>query len=251
MMLDKKIPPYASNKPIKPLEYKESRELTEAQIRLAYVVWNNLMPEYKGILTANLPNRWQVEDSKKAGLAVQFLDEQTSRLVGVVKVYEHGTIDFITFRRQVKEDLRQAYINLYTLGVGGFINMTQADWGRIGEMLKEQYIKLNLLMDPIAQGQLSTAQVVAKLRKLVCLSSEAFWKAYVQDNAINLPAYPGDGSTKCQLNCQCGWNIQKVPGGYDCYWELGKSERCPDCVQRSTEWNPYHIRINSGLVITG
>lgn len=62
----------------------------------------------------------------------------------------------------------------HTLGVGGFNNMTQADWGRIGEMLKEQYIKLNLLMDQIARGELSSAQVVTKLSKLICLSSEAF-----------------------------------------------------------------------------
>lgn len=81
MMLDKKVPPYAGNKPIKPLEYKESRELTEAQIRLAYTVWDNLMPEYKGMLNANFPSRWQVDIAKKAGLLVRFLAAEVDRLV--------------------------------------------------------------------------------------------------------------------------------------------------------------------------
>lgn len=243
-----KIPPYTGNKPIRPLEYKE---LTEAQIRLAYKVWDNLMPECKGILNPDRPTRWQIDIVKKSGLSVQFVAEQTSRLVGVTTVYEHGAIDFFTFRNQVRDDFRQTYINLYTLGVGGSNNMTQADWVNVGEMLKEQYIKLNQLMDRIARGELSSAQVFAELNELIGFSSEAFWKAYIHDMAINLPAYPGDGSTKCLTNCQCYWEIQQVPGGYDCYWKLGKSERCPDCVQRVTEWNPYRIRIASDRVSAG
>lgn len=47
----KKIPPYTGEKPFLPLEYKE---LTEAEINRALNVWDSMMPDYKGILDADI-----------------------------------------------------------------------------------------------------------------------------------------------------------------------------------------------------
>lgn len=38
----------------KPFEYSEFKKLTEAEINLAIKVWDNLMPEYKGLLDAEV-----------------------------------------------------------------------------------------------------------------------------------------------------------------------------------------------------
>lgn len=47
----KKLPPYTGDKPFIPSEFKE---LTEAEINLAIKVWDNTMPEYKGLLDAEV-----------------------------------------------------------------------------------------------------------------------------------------------------------------------------------------------------
>ena len=47
----KKLPPYTGSKPFIPSEFKE---LTEAEINLAIKVWDNVMPEYKGLLDAEV-----------------------------------------------------------------------------------------------------------------------------------------------------------------------------------------------------
>jgi hypothetical protein len=61
---------------------------------------------------------------------------------------------------------------------------------------------------------------------------------------LPLPAHPGDGSTRCLVNCKCEWRIQQVGTNddYDCYWRLGSAEHCPDCVSRSRRWAPFRIR---------
>lgn len=47
----KKLPPYTGDKPFIPTEFTG---LTEAEINLAIKVWDNLMPEYKGMLDAEV-----------------------------------------------------------------------------------------------------------------------------------------------------------------------------------------------------
>ncbi|NIV28992.1 MAG: hypothetical protein GWN58_05620, partial [Anaerolineae bacterium] len=43
------------------------------------------------------------------------------------------------WRLLMREEIKREYIRQYTLGRGGVAQMTQADWGSIGGMLKEQY----------------------------------------------------------------------------------------------------------------
>lgn len=176
-------------------------------------------------------------------LRAQFLTQQKQTLSGLTTVYASETINFKVYRKEVVNTIRQTYIDMYVMGKGGRNNMTQSDWGKVGAMLKEQYKYLNPFMDQIEAGQLSEAQIVARLNMYINSASEAFWRGYASDIPLDLPAYPGDGSTTCLVNCQCMWDIQRVPNGYDCYWMLGPAEHCPDCLVRAGEWNPYKIRI--------
>lgn len=62
---------------------------------------------------------------------------------------------------------------------------------------------------------------------------------------LPLPAMPGDGSTTCLVNCDCGWDIIQLDGdeNYDCHWRLGEVERhCQICKQRAMDWSPLEVR---------
>lgn len=172
-------------------------------------------------------------------LRAVFVDLQKSRLAGLVNVYESGTIDIFTFRKQAADIIRQTYVDLYVIGAGGRKNMTQADWGKIGHMLRNQYEYLNRFMQQIANGELSNAQIAARLKMYINGANQALWKGYLRVLPIVLPAYPGDGSTACLTNCQCIWDVKEYKDHYDCFWLLGQAEHCPDCVERSKEWNPF------------
>lgn len=177
------------------------------------------------------------------GLRAEFMTVQKTRMEGVTTVYNAGTIDIFTYEKQVKDILRQTYIDNYVMGKGGRNMMTQADWGSVGGMLKEQYRYMNPFLEQIARGELSQAQINARLKMYINSASEAFWRGFTSDIPLDLPAYPGDGSTACLVNCQCQWHIVPVSGGYDAYWRLGVAEHCPDCVERARIWNPYRIRV--------
>ena len=201
--------------------------------------WDDSVKRYRSPVTGRFIG---IDDMN--GLRAEFMESQKERVEGVTNVYAAEAIDFKTYRNQVTDIIRQTYVDLYAMGAGGRNNLTAKDWGSIGGMLKEQYGYLNPFMDQIEAGELSQAQITVRLKMYINSASEAFWRAFARDIPIDLPHYPGDGSTACLTNCQCRWDIQFVPGvGYNCYWILGEAEHCPDCVENAARWNPYRIRI--------
>lgn len=200
--------------------------------------WDDRVKRYRDPTTGRFIGIAQMNE-----LRPQFINQQKDRLTGLVNVYESEAIDFPTFRSTVVDYLRQTYRDMYVMGAGGAKSMTPSDWGKLGAMLKEQYRYLNPFMDQIERGKLSNAQITARLKMYINSANEALWRGFARDIPIDLPAYPGDGQTACLTNCQCTWDIQQVPDGYDCYWRLGAAEHCPDCVENAARWNPYRIRI--------
>lgn len=73
---------------------------------------------------------------------------------------------------------------------------------------------------------------------------EPYWDGAT--DMLPLPAMPGDGTSQCLNNCNCGWRIEVLDeeaGDYDCYWELEDgSEHCQTCTERAEQWNPLRIR---------
>jgi hypothetical protein len=120
--------------------------------------------------------------------------------------------------------------------------MTQADWGRLGAQLKQQYQYLRGFEQDLIDGRLSEAQAKARLQMYFNASRQAYeqGRAYAQ-GVPRLPAYPGDGSTVCLSNCQCHWDLDEQPDEWLATWTLGAAEHCPDCLRRADEWAPHRV----------
>lgn len=143
---------------------------------------------------------------------------------------------------QMRQEIKRAYMAEYELGIGGRNMMTQADFGRVGGMLKNQYNYLNGFAEDIQQGKLSVAQIQMRGRMYVDSATQSFERANAIARGLpSLPAYPGDGQTVCRSNCKCNWRIEPVEFGWNCYWELGAAEHCPDCVANASRWNPLFV----------
>ena len=144
-----------------------------------------------------------------------------------------------------KQIYKRSYTNLYVASKGGRNAMTQADWGSIGGMLKEQeqYIngfKVDLMNGRYTQSQLGT--VTNRAEMYVQSSNEAFSRARERSyNMPALPAHPGDGSSLCIVNCKCYWDIRETNELWRAYWTLTASDNCSTCAERSNAWAPIEF----------
>ena len=154
-----------------------------------------------------------------------------------------GVLSVGDWQALVREELKATYIQEYVLGRGGLEQMTQQDWGSIGGMLAEQYRYLDDFAAEIASGNLTQAQVEARLAMYFDSSSEAFERANARAHGVpELPQYPGDGSTRCLTNCRCHWEIEETDGGWEARWILDPAaENCDDCIENAQKWNPLVI----------
>ena len=201
-------------------------------------VWDERVQRYRDPATGRFVSLKDAEILREI-----FMDKQKAKLAGYVTDYANDAITLQTYRDNVARTIKDTYIDMYAMGAGGRNNLTQADWGRIGAMVKEQYQYLDNLFLQIERGEITHAQALARLNMYINSANEALWKAHTRGLSFTLPAYPGDGSTQCLTNCKCSWKIEKVPGGYDCYWIVNLlAENCPDCIRRGVEWNPWSWR---------
>jgi len=154
----------------------------------------------------------------------------------------NGRINLQQWTLNFREQLKTTYINQYMAGRGGLDAMTQADWGRIGRQLRDQYAYMNQFAAQIARGDLTTAQIEARMKLYFNSATQMFERAQAASSGVVLPQYPGDGRTQCRTNCKCEWDIQEYDDRWDCYWKLNPAEHCPDCIDNSQTWNPLVIR---------
>ena len=163
-------------------------------------------------------------------------------IAGTVSSLTNGNVTLNQWTLGFRQELKNLYINQYALARGGFNAMTQADWGRIGRMLRDQYGYMNNFAADIATGRLSPKQIEARMQLYFNSSTQAYERGNAVSHGIPaLPQYPGDGRTVCRANCQCVWDIREDETGWDCFWQLGAAEHCPDCLSNASRWAPLRI----------
>lgn len=208
-------------------------------------IWDDSVQRYRNPTTGQFVGVAQMQDLRN-----EFMQQQMNRAARLAEQYRTADISIYDLEAQVKNLIKNTYIDLYAMGAGGRQNLSARDWGRIGAMLKEQYGSgkyLQGFMESIANGKMSEAQIASRLNMYINSANEALWKAITRD-LPTLPAYPGDGSTQCLTNCRCEWRIEQVEGGYNCYWIIDRAaENCPDCQRRAAEWNPLFIPYGVGV----
>lgn len=160
----------------------------------------------------------------------------------------NGSLSPVDWNIRMRQFIKDEYIRQYVTGIGGRANMTPSDWGRIGNMLKYQYNRLDNFQNDIMTKQLTEGQIKARARMYVNSARQAFEKANeivaknwgadevywgidpgvencadcIAYNAMgwqrieNDPynkAYPGSGDTICLTNCHCGLSFRNSVTG--------------------------------------
>lgn len=250
-------------------------EITEPDLDEAVALWDELMPAYDGMLAAEVieggekrlkgggdedededkpswvwnkkAKRYQsstgqfVSYSDAVGLRDSFIQAQKAKAKELAQALTNGEITLSQWVTEQKRLMKSTYIDMYALGKGGRNNLTQADYGSIGHMMKGQYQYLEGFVDDINSGLLTAGQIGARSGLYVEGASQAFEKAKAREYGITLPQYPGDGNTQCLTNCQCSWVIDDGEESVRATWTLGPADHCPDCLDNAERWAPLEV----------
>lgn len=178
----------------------------------------------------------------------QIISTSGSATDTLAEMLDEGRITVDEYADRLRTELKDTYIDEYVLGRGGRQNMTQSDWGIVGNMLRAEYRQMEGFIDALRAGELTIGQTRARARLYLMKSRQAFERGNSEAHGIpKLPAYPGDGTTECMNGCHCRWHIvkRKGKGNFDCYWEIDPTvENCETCLARADEdgWAPIEIR---------
>lgn len=202
-------------------------------------VWDTSSRRYRNTETG----RW-ISHSKVADLRNDFATKQRVWADTAAAALGRGDWTVRRWELEIRERLKKVYLTEYMLGRGGKNAMTQADYGRVGAMLKEQYDYLRAFAVDVQAGTMSEAQIAARTQLYHESSIQAFerGKAAAYGGDLLLPAYPADGRTECRARCKCRWQIRETKKAWKAYWRRNSAaESCAGCVERERLYNPYTV----------
>lgn len=270
------ISPDGSDRPLPELPF--DIEFTEADIQRAIDSFTEVFPNRTDILDADVTNleepatllgmltralrtkqstRWTYDDKLKRyrdldtgrmlsasaviGMRDDYGDARQQVAADLAADLASGTIDVQQYVLRMRDEIKTTYIAEYMLGKGGRHNMTQSDWGKLGNMLRDQYGYLQRFGQEISAGNLSEAQISVRGRMYFSSAGQAFERARAAGYNIELPAMPKDGTSECLTNCLCNWRLVDRGDYVEATWRLSAVEHCSTCEQRGRDWAPLIV----------
>ncbi len=172
-----------------------------------------------------------------------YLDKQADRARDLARQLVQGDLKLGEWESGMRQIIKETHLVNYAVGFGaGRQNMTQADYGKVGQVVRKQYEYLSDWASQIKMGiegdSLETIEQAIGQRANYYLESAraSYWRGVGAGVGVKLPAYPRDGSSACLFNCRCRWDIDETDKAVIAHWRLSPAEHCKDCVDRSSKW---------------
>lgn len=171
------------------------------------VVWVVAQARYRDTKTGRFISQATVIEYVKASI-----DASVGMFKSLGEQVSQGILSKTAFSTAFRQEIKDETIRQYVAGRGGIGSMTQADWGRVGRLIREQY-KYAAKFES-ALGDLSEAAIVNRASLYAQATGAAF--EYGHKAAIIV-----SGKFKEE------------------FWELGDAEHCSDCVDLNAKgWVP-------------
>ena len=147
-----------------------------------------------------------VSPSQVRGALDAFIQGTGERLAGITSEMQAGRMALADWQLSIAQELKAAHIASAVAANGGWDTMTQADWGQVGGLLKEEYSYLGRFAGQIADGSVRIEG--DGLQSRVGLYAEAPRHTYEAARLDN-----------------------EREAGYDVEWnELGPADHCDECL---------------------
>jgi hypothetical protein len=132
--------------------------------------WNANAGRYVDMATGRFMPRDAVFDIVDQSIET-FKLETKNFIAGVID----RRVPIEVLHRAAIQEIKLAHLESYAAGRGGWAQMTQSDYGRIGQMLRQEYGYLRGFMEDIQAGLLSEAQIKARMDLYINHSLTSFW----------------------------------------------------------------------------
>ena len=182
--------------------------------------------------------------SQMAVLRQEYITHEKQVAANLANDLFAGKINLTQWQTGMREVIRRNFVTEYELARGGRKQMTQRDWGILGQKIRSQYQYLQGFARDLAGGRYTQAQAGVAARRAgmyVDSANQAFEQGKAEGYGLVLPAYPTDGTSECLSNCRCYWRIQETETEWLCFWRLRKAEHCLTCKARAKQWKPLRI----------
>jgi hypothetical protein len=139
--------------------------------------------------------RYRYRDSKRFArreavlyLTRENIDQQSQELIKVGDRLALGAISLPDFQREAAQILKRIHVQSFILGVGGVDRVTDADWLKVGRLLKQQYYDgkdpetgkrfgLKWLCQDILDGKVTPEQLRYRLSLYAQSGKVTYWEA--------------------------------------------------------------------------
>jgi len=202
----------------------------------------------------------RVRDLKSARGFVELRKEAFKKdAAELAKRLHKGELTVLEWRTEMRQAVKDLHVMALIISRGGEpANVTQAEWGRVGRYLRDQYSYLDNFarqlqqraeMETLGLANLQSEKYIAARSGLYGGNALAsFWRGVTYGL---LPQVPGDGKTRCKTNCGCRLEVEAGEQADIVLvrWIVDPAlENCEDCVRLAAEWNPYMLVLPYDLV---
>lgn len=165
------------------------------------------------------------------------LDTEDARVRRLAQSLRRGTINLGEWREQMRDSIKTVHTYSAAAAQGGWARVTQADYGRIGALLKQEYLYLERFTFQIATGTQSLDTVASRAAEYVQAGRATYHQVerasmkkagYRQEKNVLRPAdHCGGciaerdrgwvpigtlipiGSRTCRRNCRCSLKYRR------------------------------------------
>jgi hypothetical protein len=155
------------------------------------------------------------------------------RMIDMGDRMANGEISLVEFQQDMRQVIRDAFAMQLRSGADDS-GVSMDDYLKLGPQVRSQYAYLESFAQDILDGKIEGDAIADRAAMYGGSARQMYWRQAMGD--ADLPAYPCDGSSPCLGNCGCEW-VDNGDGSYT--WELGKTDNCEVCADRSHDWAPY------------
>ncbi len=105
---------------------------------------------------------------------MQVIRQSQAEMRSLTQQLNRGELTIENWRARFASELKNVHVSNAMAGAGGMGNMTQSDYGRVGQELRFQYQRLNGFAAKLKAGELSEAQAEARAEMYVASGNKTF-----------------------------------------------------------------------------
>lgn len=150
-----------------------------------------------------------IPESEKLNALVAVKERFYGDLDRLAENLYRGRITLGMWEEDMRTRLRIYLVNAGVIGMGDVDMMTQSDWGRIGQHLRQQYQWLHRFAQDIydRREDITIAAIQARAHLYAEAAGKIATDIQAGDLRDQLSHLPGDGSTTCLNQCGCRWTV--------------------------------------------